>query len=65
MPPKSRGSQELKKQQTTEHYKADCLTPKEFFVCGTVGIRVKRMICRTEGGKNSLYVGTVAIRVKR
>jgi len=56
MPPKSRGSQELKKQQTTEHYKADCLTPKEFFVCGTVDIRVKRMICRTEGGKNSLYV---------
>jgi hypothetical protein len=40
--PHIRGSQELKNKQTTAHYKADHLTPKEFFVCGTVGIRVER-----------------------
>jgi len=40
--PPSRGGQELKKKQTTEHYKAGFQTPQKLFVCCSVVITVER-----------------------
>jgi hypothetical protein len=41
-PPKVKGVVNNLKKQTTEHYKADSWTPKSFFVCCDIAVRVLR-----------------------